>query len=73
MRDFLALTGDTSDNVPGVPGVGPKTAADLLAQFGSVDGIYASIDQVARPKLRESLREHEADARMSRTLVTLAA
>jgi len=73
VRDFLALTGDTSDNVPGVPGVGPKTAADLLAQFGSVDGIYASIDQVARPKLRESLREHEADARMSRTLVTLAA
>ncbi|HXN31737.1 MAG TPA: DNA polymerase I [Polyangiaceae bacterium] len=73
VRDFLALTGDTSDNVPGVPGVGPKTAADLLAQFGSLDGIYASIDQVARLKLRESLREHEGDARMSRTLVTLAA
>ena len=55
MRDFLALTGDTSDNVPGVPGVGPKTAADLLAQFGSLDGIYAHLDEVAKPKLRESL------------------
>ncbi len=72
VRDYLALTGDTSDNVPGVPSVGPKTASDLLAQFGSLDGIYASLDKVARPKLRESLREHEGDARLSRQLVTLA-
>jgi len=72
VRDYLALTGDTSDNVPGVPGVGPKTAADLLAQLGSLDGIYEHLDQVARPKLRESLREHEADARVSQKLVTLA-
>jgi DNA polymerase-1 len=73
VRDYLALTGDTSDNVPGVPGVGPKTAADLLAQFGSLDAVYASLDEVARPKLRESLRTHEADARLSQTLVTLDA
>jgi DNA polymerase-1 len=73
VRDFLALTGDTSDNVPGVPGVGPKTASDLLAQFGSLEGIYASLDKVTRPKLRESLREHEADARVSQKLVTLDA
>ncbi|HEY8041087.1 MAG TPA: DNA polymerase I [Polyangiaceae bacterium] len=73
VRDFLALTGDTSDNVPGVPGVGPKTAADLLGQFGSLEGIYAGLDQVAKPKLRESLREHEADARVSQKLVTLDA
>jgi len=73
VRDYLALTGDTSDNVPGVPGVGPKTAADLLAQFGSMDGIYASLDEVVRVKQRESLRAHEADARLSRTLVTLDA
>jgi DNA polymerase I len=73
VRDFLALTGDTSDNVPGVPGVGPKTAADLLAQFGSLDRAYQHLDQVARPKLRESLREHEADARVSQKLVTLDA
>ncbi|HXX66801.1 MAG TPA: 5'-3' exonuclease H3TH domain-containing protein, partial [Polyangiaceae bacterium] len=71
VRDFLALTGDTSDNVPGVPGVGPKTAADLLEQFGSLDAIYRSLDQVAKPKLRENLRTHESDARVSQKLVTL--
>src|SRR5579859_5675220 len=73
VRDFLALTGDTSDNVPGVPGVGPKTAADLLAQFGSVEGIYARLAEVAKPKLRENLRTHEDDARVSQKLVTLDA
>jgi DNA polymerase-1 len=73
VRDFLALTGDTSDNVPGVPGVGPKTAADLLAQFGSLDGIYAGIDSITKPKLREGLRAHESDARISQKLVTLDA
>lgn len=71
VRDFLALTGDTSDNIPGVPGVGPKTAAELLAQFGSLDGVYGAIDQVTKPKLRESLRVHESDARVSQKLVTL--
>jgi DNA polymerase I len=73
VRDFLALTGDTSDNVPGVPGVGPKTAADLLTQFASLDEVYAGLDRVAKPKLRESLRQHEVDARMSQKLVTLDA
>ncbi len=73
VRDYLALTGDTSDNVPGVPGVGPKTAADLLAQFGSLDAVYASLDKVSKPKLRESLRVHEPDARISQRLVTLDA
>jgi DNA polymerase-1 len=71
VRDFLALTGDTSDNVPGVPGVGPKTAADLLSQFGSLDAVYAQIDKVSKPKIRESLRAHEADAKVSQRLVTL--
>ena len=71
VRDYLALTGDTSDNIPGVPGVGPKTAADLLGQLGSIDGIYAHLDEVPRPKLRETLREHEADALISQKLVTL--
>jgi DNA polymerase I len=73
VRDLLALTGDTSDNVPGVPSVGPKTAIDLLTQFGSLDGIYGRLDEVRKPKLRESLREHEADARLSQRLVTLDA
>jgi DNA polymerase-1 len=71
VRDLLALTGDTSDNVPGVPGVGPKTAADLLGQLGTIDGIYAGLQRVARPKLRENLAAHEQDARISQKLVTL--
>src|SRR5580692_1275923 len=73
VRDFLALTGDTSDNVPGVPGVGPKTATDLLTQFGSLQAIYEGLDRVAKPKLRESLHVHEADALISQKLVTLDA
>ena len=73
VRDFLALTGDTSDNVPGVPGVGPKTASDLLAQFGSLDEIYASLDRIRKAKLQSNLREHEVDARLSQKLVTLDA
>ncbi|MFO0668843.1 MAG: DNA polymerase I [Polyangiaceae bacterium] len=71
VRDYLALTGDSSDNVPGVPSVGPKTAADLLGEFGSVDGIYARIGEVKRQKLRETLQAHESDARVSQKLVTL--
>ena len=73
VRDFLALTGDTSDNVPGVPGVGPKTATDLLTQFGSLDGIFASLAQIGKAKLQSNLREHERDARLSLKLVTLDA
>jgi DNA polymerase-1 len=73
VRDLLALTGDTSDNVPGVPGVGPKTATDLLTQFGSIEAIYANLGDVSKPKLRENLRTHEADARISQKLVTLDA
>jgi DNA polymerase-1 len=71
VRDYLALTGDTSDNVPGVPSVGPKTAADLLGEFGSLEGIYARLTEVKRLKLREMLALHEADARVSQRLVTL--
>jgi DNA polymerase I len=71
LRDLLALTGDTSDNIPGVPSVGPKTASDLLLQFGSIDGIYAHLSEIKRAKLKEALEKHEADARISRDLVTL--
>jgi DNA polymerase-1 len=70
VRDLLALVGDTSDNVPGVPGIGPKTAAELLQQLGSLEGIYASLDKVKRPRIRELLQQHEADARISQRLVT---
>lgn len=71
LRDLLALTGDTSDNIPGVPSVGPKTAADLLKEFGTIENLYQNLEKVKRPKLRENLTKAEADARISQTLVTL--
>jgi DNA polymerase-1 len=71
LRDLLALTGDTSDNVPGVPSVGPKTASDLLTQFGTIDGIYGGLDTIKKAKLKEALKTHEEDARVSQKLVTL--
>ncbi|MEP6681101.1 MAG: DNA polymerase I [Chloroflexota bacterium] len=67
MLDYKALKGDTSDNIPGVPGVGEKTAISLLQEFGSLDGIYASLDQV-KGKLRERLAEHRESALMSREI-----
>ncbi len=73
LRDLLALVGDSSDNVPGVPGVGPKTAADLIKAYGSVDGIYKNLAQIKKPKLKESLTSNEADARISYELVGLRA
>ncbi len=48
LRDLLALTGDTSDNIPGVPSVGPKTAKELLVEFGSIDGIYGGVEQLKK-------------------------
>ena len=67
MLDYKALKGDTSDNIPGVPGVGEKTAISLLQEFGSLDGIYASLDQV-KGKLRDRLAEHRGSAFMSREI-----
>lgn len=55
IAEVLALTGDSSDNIPGVPGVGPKTAADLIRKHGSVSAILANPEQVANPRLREKL------------------
>ncbi|WP_456404697.1 DNA polymerase I [Hydrogenimonas sp.] len=69
--DYQALIGDSSDNVPGVPGIGPKTAVKLLTQFGSLDGIYAHIDEVKPERIRNLLVAHRADAYRSRELVTL--
>jgi DNA polymerase-1 len=73
VRDWLALVGDSSDNVPGVPSVGAKTATELLNQFGSLDNLYAHVDEVKRPRTREALREHEGEARLSQRLVSLDA
>ena len=68
--DILGLTGDTSDNVPGCPGIGPKTAQKLIADFGSIEGLYENIDKV-KGKVRDNLVEHEAQVRLSKQLVTI--
>ncbi len=73
VRDWLALTGDTSDNVPGVPSVGPKTATDLLTEFGTLEGVYANLDKIKRQKLKENLTNAKDDALLSQKLVTLDA
>lgn len=69
--DWLSLTGDSVDNVPGVPGVGPKTAAELLNQFGSVRGLYEQLDEVKSEKLRVNLRAATDVVRRNRELVRL--
>nr|PZN21646.1 MAG: DNA polymerase I [Pseudomonadota bacterium] len=71
VRDLLALTGDTSDNVPGVPSVGPKTARDLLVEFGTLEGIYANLDRITKKSVREALTKHRDAAFLSQKLVTL--
>ncbi len=69
--DFLSLAGDSSDNVPGVPGIGEKTAVKLLAQFGSLDAVYDRIDEVKAQGQKRRLEEGRQSAFMSRELVTL--
>ena len=70
--DLKALMGDSSDNIPGVAGVGPKTAKDLLAKFGSLDGVYENIDDSSiRPKLREKLVKDKENAYLSYDLATI--
>ena len=69
--DLKALKGDPSDNIPGVPGVGDKTAVKLLVQFDSLEGIYESIDKVETPKLREALLANRDRAFMGRELTTI--
>jgi DNA polymerase-1 len=69
--DWLGLMGDNVDNIPGVPGVGPKTAADLLNRFGSVAGVYARLDEVKSDKLREALRVSAAVVQRNLKLVRL--
>ncbi len=71
LGDVLALMGDSVDNVPGVPGIGPKTAAQLIQQFGSLEAVLAGTDAIAKPKLKQSLVDHADAARMSRELVRL--
>ena len=69
--DLKALMGDTADNIPGVPKVGEKTAADLMVQFGSLDGIYEHIDEVTKKSVKESLIQNKDLAYLSRELATI--
>ena len=71
VTDYLALLGDSSDNVPGVPGIGKKTANALLAEFGSLDELIARVDDVGMARARKAIRENVEGARLSRELVTI--
>ena len=71
MIDLQALTGDSVDNVPGVPGIGPKTAAQLLEQFGDLDTLLARASEIKQDKRRQSIIDNEDKARISRELVRL--
>ena len=68
--DVLTLMGDSVDNIPGVPGIGPKTAAKLVLQYGSIDNIYAHIDEI-KGKRRENLEASRELLEMTRRLVEL--
>ena len=68
--DFYGLTGDSSDNIPGVPGIGPKKASALIAQYGSLDEVIAHADEV-KGKMGENLRAHIDDALLSRKVATI--
>ncbi|HEX8308756.1 MAG TPA: DNA polymerase I [Allosphingosinicella sp.] len=71
LGEVLALMGDSVDNIPGVPGVGPKTAAQLIQQYGDVETVLAHADEIKKPKLKQNLIDHAEAARMSRELVRL--
>lgn len=71
IADWLALVGDTADNIPGVKGIGDKTAIQLLADFGSLDGIYANLDQVTKAAAKRNLEEGREMARLSKSLTIL--
>lgn len=69
--DVKALMGDTSDNIPGVPGIGEKTATAIIAQYGSIENAYAHVDEIRPPRAAGNLREHYDMAQMSKTLATI--
>ncbi len=68
--DFIGLKGDTSDNIPGVPGIGDKTAAQLLQRYGSLESVLEHVDEISGAKRQQMLREHAEDARVSKALAT---
>lgn len=70
--DLLSLTGDTSDNIPGVPGIGAKTAAALLREFGSLEELLCNVQRVSQPKLRQAIKDNVAQLRTNRSLIQLS-
>jgi DNA polymerase I len=71
VTDLIGLKGDTSDNIPGVPGIGDKTAAQLLQEFGSLEEVLINVDKVSGAKRKQNLVDHADDARISKQLATL--
>jgi DNA polymerase-1 len=71
VTDLIGLKGDTSDNIPGVPGIGDKTAAQLLQEFGSLEEVLENVDKISGAKRKQNLVEHADDARVSKQLATL--
>lgn len=69
--DLKALMGDASDNIPGIPGVGEKTATKIIAAYGSIENAYAHVEEIKPNKAKESLREHYALAQLSKELATI--
>jgi len=69
--DFKALRGDTSDNIPGVPGVGDKTAGQLVQQFGSIEALLDGLDQLKEGRVKKSLAEHADQVRLGKRMVTI--
>jgi DNA polymerase I len=68
--DFVGLKGDTSDNIPGVPGIGDKTASQLLQEWGDLEGVLANVDSISGAKRKQNLTEHAENARISKQLAT---
>lgn len=71
MTDMLALKGDTSDNIPGIPGIGDKTASKFISEFGSLENLYERVDEVKPERFRQVLKDHEEQAKVAKRLATL--
>jgi DNA polymerase I len=69
--DFYGLKGDTSDNIPGIPGIGEKTASELIQRFGSLEGVLSHVREIGGPKRKQNLIDHAEDARLSKQLATV--
>jgi DNA polymerase-1 len=69
--DFLGLMGDSSDNIPGIPGVGPKTAKELIELYGTLEKVLNKSEEIPRPRLRENIQNYKEQAKLSKELVTI--